>query len=71
MSSGPRLDVPGVLHHVMVRGIERPRIFRAASQARRILAYVWIERLGRRASDLARALNQTRVEGDVAKYSKL
>jgi len=25
----PRLDAPGVLHHVMVRGIERTQIFRA------------------------------------------
>jgi putative transposase len=28
MPRGPRLDAPGVLHHVMVRGIERRRIFR-------------------------------------------
>ena len=28
MPRGPRLDGPGVLHHVMVRGIERQRIFR-------------------------------------------
>ncbi len=27
MPRGPRLDAPGVLHHVMVRGIERRRIF--------------------------------------------
>jgi len=29
MPHGPRLDAPGALHHVMVRGIERRRIFRA------------------------------------------
>ncbi len=28
MPRGPRLDAPGVLHHVMVRGIERRDIFR-------------------------------------------
>ena len=27
MLRGPRLDAPGVLHHVMARGIERQRIF--------------------------------------------
>jgi len=27
MPRGPRLDAPGVLHHVMVRGIERRAIF--------------------------------------------
>ncbi len=28
MPRGPRLDAPGVLHHVMARGIERRAIFR-------------------------------------------
>ena len=28
MPRGPRLDAPGVLHHVMVRGIERTALFR-------------------------------------------
>ena len=28
MPRGPRLDAPDVLHHVMVRGIERRPIFR-------------------------------------------
>ena len=28
MPRGPRLDAPGVLHHVMVRGIERRALFR-------------------------------------------
>ena len=28
MARGPRLDAPGVLHHVMVRGIERRPLFR-------------------------------------------
>ena len=29
MPRGPRLDAPGTLHHVIVRGIERRQIFRA------------------------------------------
>ncbi|MBI4573792.1 MAG: transposase [candidate division NC10 bacterium] len=32
----------------------------AAARARQVLAYVWVERLGRRASELARILGQTR-----------
>ncbi len=28
MPRGPRLDAPGVLHHVMARGLERRAIFR-------------------------------------------
>ena len=28
MARGPRLDAPGSLHHVIVRGIERKEIFR-------------------------------------------
>jgi hypothetical protein len=27
MPRGPRLDAPGTLHHIIVRGIERRRIF--------------------------------------------
>jgi len=49
-----------VLHYVMVRGIERPWIFWATTQARRTLAYVWAEHLARRPSDLARTLDETR-----------
>jgi REP element-mobilizing transposase RayT len=33
---------------------------RATTQARQMLAYVWVERLGRRASELGRVLGQTR-----------
>ena len=33
---------------------------RAAVTARHALAYIWVEGLGRRASELARALGQTR-----------
>jgi transcriptional regulator len=32
----------------------------AAARARQILAHVWVERLGQRASELARVLGQTR-----------
>lgn len=41
---------------------------RAATRARQILAYVWVERLGRRASELARVLGQTR--GNVSLAAK-
>jgi putative transposase len=40
----------------------------AATQARRVLAYVWVERLGRRASELAQVLGQTR--GNVSLAAK-
>lgn len=38
MPRGPRLDAPGVLHHVMVRGIERCDIFRDARDRRDFVA---------------------------------
>lgn len=42
MPRGPRLDAPGALHHVIVRGIERRRIFRSAWDRR------WcLDRLGK------------------------
>jgi REP element-mobilizing transposase RayT len=54
MPRGPRLDAPGVLHHVMVRGLERRAIFRdhrdrrdfvqrlaALTQARAWSVYAW------------------------------
>jgi len=46
-------------------GVPVPALFgqtqtRPAVAARQLLAYVWVEGLGRRASDLARALGQTR-----------
>ena len=31
---GPRLDAPGVLHHVMVRGLDRQAIFRDEADRR-------------------------------------
>ena len=38
MPRGPRLDAPGVLHHVMVRGIERRAIFRDDRDRREFVA---------------------------------
>jgi putative transposase len=38
MPRGPRLDAPGTLHHVMVRGIERQSIFRDDSDRADFLA---------------------------------
>ena len=39
MPRGARLDVPGALHHVMQRGIERGRIFRDSADYKRFLGY--------------------------------
>ncbi len=54
MPRGPRLDAPGVLHHVMLRGIERRTIFRtdadrddfvarlaALAEAGSVIVYAW------------------------------
>ncbi|HYL79194.1 MAG TPA: transposase [Candidatus Acidoferrum sp.] len=54
-------------------GVPRPALLgssqtRTAVTARRLLAYVWVEHLGQRASDLARALGQTR--GNVSLAAK-
>ena len=38
MPRGPRLDAPGVLHHVMVRGIERRAVCRGDRDRRDFLA---------------------------------
>lgn len=37
MPRGPRLDYPGALHHLIVRGIERRRIFRSERDRRDFL----------------------------------
>jgi putative transposase len=54
MPRGPRLDAPGVLHHVMARGLDRQRIFRddhdrddcvrrlaALAEAGALVGYAW------------------------------
>jgi putative transposase len=41
MPRAARLDAPGVLHHIIIRGIERPKIFRDAKDRENLL-----ERLG-------------------------
>lgn len=54
MPRGPRLDAPGVLHHIMIRGLERRPIFRddrdrvdfvtrlgTLAEGRAIIVYAW------------------------------
>jgi hypothetical protein len=41
-------------------GVAVPALFGGPRPARRFLAYGWVEGLGRRVSDLARAFGQTR-----------
>ena len=38
MPRGPRIDAPGILHHVMARGIERREIFRSDGDREELLA---------------------------------
>ncbi len=55
MPRGPRLDAPGVFHHVMARGIERQLLFRdnqdradfvsrlaALAQEEAVIVYAWV-----------------------------
>jgi chromosomal replication initiation ATPase DnaA len=68
VASGPPARVP--LETLTARlaarlGVALPALFggtqtRPAVTARQLLAYVWVEGLGRRASAIARALGQTR-----------
>jgi REP element-mobilizing transposase RayT len=48
------------LFGVTPQGIFSPGRARPAAQARQLLTYLWVERLGRRASELAAALGRTR-----------
>jgi REP element-mobilizing transposase RayT len=48
------------LFDVPPQGIFGPSRARPVAQARQLLTYLWVERLGRRASDLAAALGRTR-----------
>ncbi len=47
MPRQPRLDAPGVLHHVMVRGIERTALFRDDRDHADFVAGVALRGLGR------------------------
>jgi putative transposase len=38
MPRGPRIDAPGILHHVMARGIEKREIFRSDDDREELLA---------------------------------
>ena len=40
MPRGPRLDAPGILHHVMARGVDRQQIFHDAQDRED-----WLERV--------------------------
>ena len=40
MPRGPRLDAPGTLHHIMVRGIERTNLFRDDTDRADFLAHL-------------------------------
>ena len=46
-----RIDAPGALHHIIIRGIER-----TITEARRILCYLAVRKLGYTCSDVARTL---------------
>ena len=51
-----RLDAPGVLHHVMGRGIERRR---AVVNARRAISWIGVRQLGYSGADIAGYLGVT------------
>ncbi len=46
MPRGPRLDAPGVLHHVIARGLERRALFRDARDRAGFVARVAAPALG-------------------------
>ena len=52
MPRGPRLDAPGVLHHVMVRGTERRPIFHDE-----VDRCGWVARLEEKVPDTFRAVS--------------
>jgi len=51
MPRGPRLDTPGTLHHVMIRGIERGSIVRDDNDRNEFL-----KRMGKLAKETATAI---------------
>jgi REP-associated tyrosine transposase len=73
-SQGRRVDLPTLIQRLSkTLGLPPdtllgPTRVPAAARARQVLAYVWVERLGRRASELALVLGQTR--GNVSLAAK-
>jgi hypothetical protein len=59
MARGPRLDAPGSLHHVIVRGIERRRIFETEKDTRSVVCYLGSRDLGMTGRELSRELDLT------------
>ena len=64
MPRGPRLDAPGSLHHIMVRGIERRKIFESDRDkedclARSIFCYLSSRQLGWTGRQLSEELHIT------------
>jgi hypothetical protein len=51
-----RLDAPGVLYHVMGRGIERRK---AVAKARRAMSWIGVRELGYSGAEVARYLGVT------------
>ncbi len=55
-----RLDAPGVLHHIIIRGIERRKIFRD-DKDKELLCYWAVRELGISCTDVAKRLVRRRV----------
>ena len=58
-----RIDAPSALHHIILRGIERKAIFiksaskeRPITEARRVLCYIAVRKLGYKCSDVSKAM---------------
>ena len=49
MPRGPRLDAPGIVHHVIARGIERRKIFRTDGDCEDFLERLEVVTLGDKA----------------------
>ena len=62
MSRKARIDAPGALHHLIVRGIEREEIYKDNTiQARRTLCYIAVRKLGYKCSDVTTTTGITAV----------
>jgi len=51
-----RIDAPGALHHIIIRGIERRKIFYSV-KARSLLCYWGVRELGMKTVELAKKVN--------------